>query len=191
MRWLVLLIGFIFFVGGGLAAVGIYLSSPRDNLRKSDLIVAVSGGDTRARAEEAAKLYLEGWAPRILFSGAALDPESRSNADAMREIAVEVGVPPDMILVEEESYNTRENAVLSSQLVEALEHERIILVTSPYHQRRTYIEFRNELREDIDIVNHSAPDQRWSRRFWWRNSFGRNITVSEIPKVLYALNQSR
>lgn len=191
MRWLILLIGFAFLVGGGLAAVGIYISSPRDQLRKSGLIVAVSGGDTRARAEEAANLYLEGWASRILFSGAALDPESRSNADAMREIAVEMGVPPDMILLEEESYNTRENAVLSSRLIEALEQKRIILVTSPYHQRRTYVEFRNELSESIEIVNHSAPDQRWSRRFWWANSFGRSITISEVPKVLYALNQSR
>ncbi len=174
-----------------MAAIGIYISSPRDELRQADYIVAVSGGDTKARAEEAARLYLDGWAPRIIFSGAALDPESRSNADAMREIAVNMGVPPDMIVVEEESFNTRENAELTSRLVEALGGESIILVTSPYHQRRTYIEFRNEIRSDIDIISHSAPDQRWSRRFWWSSEFGRNITISEVPKVLYAINQSR
>lgn len=175
-------------VGMGLA-LGVYIS-PKDELKKSDVIIAVSGGDTNARALEAVALYQEGWAPRIIYSGAAEDPESESNAAAMRNIAIEAGVSPDAITVEERSDNTRENAVRSAALVEALEYNSVILVTSPYHQRRSYIEFKAQLRNDVQIINHPAVDQRWSRSNWWRTPFGWRITLSEVPKVIYALSQS-
>ncbi|MEX0748807.1 MAG: YdcF family protein [Candidatus Saccharimonadales bacterium] len=190
MHWLLYVAGIFLCLLGLLIGVGVYIS-PKDDLRQSDLIVVVSGGDTKARTDEAIKLYHAGWAPRLLFSGAALDPSSRSNAAEMREIAIEAEVPPDAILVEEDSDNTRENAIMSSRLIAALEDEMVILVTSPYHQRRTFIEFRNQLGETVEIINHPAPDERWSRRFWWRTPYGWYLTTSELPKVLYALSQSR
>lgn len=190
MHWLLYISGVFLCVLGGLIAVGIYIS-PKDSLKQSDLIVVVSGGDTKARTDEAIRLYHEGWAKRLLFSGAALDPMSQSNAAEMRSIAVKAGIPPDSIIVEEHSDNTRENAIMSARLIAALEHDRVILVTSPYHQRRTFIEFRSQLDENVEIINHPAPDKEWSRRFWWRHPSGWYLTGSEIPKVLYALSQSR
>ena len=51
-----------------------------DACRSADAIVAVSGGDTLARADEAIKLYRNGWARYIVFSGAAADKSGPSNA---------------------------------------------------------------------------------------------------------------
>lgn len=189
MRWLIYGIVGVVFLAGALLAFGVYIS-PKDKLAKSDVVVAVSGGDTSSRAMEAVRLYEEEWASHIIFSGAALDPESESNAAAMRDIAIEAGVSPEAITIEEESGNTRQNADRTAALVRALEYDTIILVTSPYHQRRTYIEFENQLDPDVTIVNHPAPDEQWSRGSWWRSSFGWRITASEAPKVLYALTQS-
>lgn len=180
---------FVLFVAGVLLAFGVYIS-PKDALVQSDVVVAVSGGDTRARTMEAVRLYEEEWASHIIFSGAALDPGSESNAATMRDIAVESGVSPEAITIEEESDNTRQNADRTASLIHALEYESIILVTSPYHQRRTYIEFKNQLDPEVAVTNHPAPDNRWSRQSWWRSSFGWYITASEAPKVLYALSQS-
>src|SRR5690606_33068531 len=59
----------------------------------ADVIVAVSGGDTAARTREAIRLYHDGWAPRLVFSGAAEDKNSPSNAAVMRDIALASGVP--------------------------------------------------------------------------------------------------
>lgn len=176
-------------LAGALLAFGIYIS-PRDSLSESDVVVAVSGGDTYARAMAAVRLYKEDWASQIIFSGAALDPDSESNAAAMRDIAINAGVSPEAITIEEESDNTRQNADRTASLIHALEYESMILVTSPYHQRRTYIEFKNQLDEDVTVINHPAPDDQWSRRTWWRSPFGWYITASEAPKVLYALSQS-
>ena len=189
MQWLLYVIGSVVTVAVFLLLLGVYIS-PKDELQSSDVIVVVSGGDTYARTQEAVTLYREGWASKILFSGAAEDPESESNAAAMRELALQEKVPANAITVEEESLNTRENAQRSSALVEALGHESVILVTSPYHQRRTYIEFRAQLDDEVAVINHPAPEEEWSRRAWWRSPFGGSITASEAPKILYALSQS-
>ena len=80
MKRFLVVITIIFSVLGALAigfffGIGYYLS-PQDNLAKVDAIVAISGGETDARTAEAIKLYKDGWATHIIFSGAALDPNS-------------------------------------------------------------------------------------------------------------------
>lgn len=183
------LLGLVLIVVGAMIGVGVYIS-PKNELEMSDAIVAISGGDTEARTMEAVRLYQEGWAPRLIFSGAALDKSGPSNAQVMRKMAVKAGVPPDVIAIDEASANTRQNADQAADFIEAFGHKRIILVTSPYHQRRAFIEFDSRLSDDVTILNHPAPDQRWSRQRWWKSPFGWYVTASEIPKIIYALSQT-
>lgn len=173
-------IGILFF--GAVSWIARYLS-PQDELRKSDAIVAISGGDTSARTKEAIRLYKNGWAEKLIFSGAALDPLSPSNAEAMQELANESGIPEEDIYLEETAQNTAQNALGSTQILKDLAIERVILVTSPYHQRRAYLEFQNSLSERIEIINHSAPDEDWERNNWWRTPRGWYLTVSEAVKI--------
>src|SRR4051812_8187748 len=91
----------IFFFG-----IGYYLS-PQDPLAKADAIVAISGGETEARTAEAVKLYEDGWAGGIIFSGAAADPNGPSNAKAMATSAIKSGVPAKAIQLDEAASNTR------------------------------------------------------------------------------------
>lgn len=183
------LIGLLAILGLGIAlivSVGFYIA-PQDELRKADVIVAISGGDTAARAVEATRLYQDGWAPLLIFSGAAQDPQSPSNARVMKDIAVGRGVPSDVIALDETSANTRQNAEQVATIVKAFRQQRVILVTSPYHQRRASIEFEDRLGPTIDIVNHSAPDQTWSRKAWFLTPLGWYYTLTEIPKVAVTL----
>jgi uncharacterized SAM-binding protein YcdF (DUF218 family) len=165
---------------------GAYYISPQDELKQADVIVAVSGGDTTARTLEAVRLYQAGWANRLLFSGAAFDPSSRSNAKAMREIAISHGIPPDVITIEERANTTKQNAQEVAAIITALNYKRIILVTSPYHQRRTSIEFQNRLDNKIEIINHSAFADAWTPSSWWRSPRGWYLTMTELPKALFA-----
>lgn len=175
----------VLLVLGIMLGFSFYLA-PKDELVKADVIVAVSGGDTAARAREAIELYQEGWAPLIIFSGAASDPESPSNAQVMRSLAIEAGIPPDVISLDEHSLTTKQNANEVASLVAALNLKRVILVTSPYHQRRAYIEFRNSLPSDVEIINHPAIDQTWGRKNWWLTPSGWYLTLTEGPKTLFA-----
>ncbi|MEA1910025.1 MAG: YdcF family protein [Patescibacteria group bacterium] len=170
-------IGLVLYVG--------FFLSPQNALEKSDAIVVISGGETRQRVEEAVKLFEEEYAPAVIMSGAARD-EGPSNAEAMKRIAVNLGVPDDKILVEEDSTNTVANAKLVRAIIEENKLTKIILVTSPYHQRRAYIAFSKALSGlPVKIINHSSTDSVWRKNGWWQDDWAKAITISEIQKVLF------
>ena len=156
----------------------------REGCHEADAIVVVSGGDTVARTAHAIDLYNNGWAPRIVFSGAAEDKSGPSNASAMREQARVAGVPLDAIIVEELSSNTRENADNTAKLLVRFEIQDIILVTSGYHMRRTGLEFHRAL-DGYSIKIRSSPtfDKDWSL-FWWLTPRGWYLAVSEVVKII-------
>lgn len=189
-RFAVVMLVVILILGAlGTAAffgLGFYLS-PQSPLAKADAIVAISGGETDARTAEAAKLYHDGYAPHIIFSGAAADPNSPSNAAAMAAIAESDGVPKSAISLDEAADNTHENAIDVAAIVRKNAYHSIILVTSPYHQRRAEIAFHRAMGSGVSIINHSSYDQNWRRSDWWATSYSRSLTLSELQKVLYEL----
>jgi uncharacterized SAM-binding protein YcdF (DUF218 family) len=166
--------------------IGFYLS-PQDNLTKVDAIVAISGGETDTRTSEAVKLYKEGWGANIIFSGAALDPDSPSNAKTMAAAAQAAGVPKSAIELDETATNTRGNATGAGKIIRARNYHSIILVTSPYHQRRANIAFHRVLGPNFEIVSHSSPDAEWRRSHWWATDQSRALTFDELQKVSYEL----
>ena len=171
--------------GLGIILFGVLLTnflSPRDELMHVDAIVAISGGNTTDRAQQAADLYEEGWGDEIVFSGAALDPVSPSNAEVMREFAKQAGIPEEVINIEEEAQNTAQNAAKSEEIINEQQFESIILVTSPYHQRRAYLEFRDKLGPDVEIINYPVEDDNWPTT-WWFKPTGWYTTVTETFKV--------
>src|SRR6266545_89124 len=127
------LVGVALSIGTGVVAflyIGTWLAV-EDPLAKSDAIVAISG-DTGARAETAIALWKQGYAPIIVFSGAAIDPESVSSAEIMRREALQQGVPESATLIEPASTTTEENATdVAKLMVQRI--RSAILVTSPYH----------------------------------------------------------
>lgn len=150
-----------------------------------DAIVVVSGGDTSARTAEAIKLYKSGYAPVIIFSGAAADKSGPSNAKAMQQQAINAGIPTRATAIEEYSNTTGENAENTMQLVQGRGYKSIILVTSGYHQRRALIEF-NSYGKGVDIRPHPvAEDKDWNR-YWFLTPRGWSLATSEIVKSAIA-----
>ncbi len=172
-------------VAVALFGIAIYLS-PQSKLEHADAIAVISGGETDERISEGVNLYKENYSREIIFSGAAAEG-SVSNAAAMRNIAIKEGVRPSDILIDETSVDTEENAANVAKIVKANSINSIILVTSPYHQRRAYDAFRKELGKDFKIINHSAMDKEWRKADWWSNSQARFLTLGEIMKNFYLL----
>lgn len=180
----------------GITVISVYLT-PDDlkgctevtqtgDCQPADAIVAVSGGNTSARAAEAIELYNAGWAKTLIFSGAAADTSGPSNAEVMRHQAIDAGVPSEDIKVETLSQTTRQNAErVKELLVEASSGsaQRVILVTSPYHQRRASLEFRELAGDGIAIVNRPTPrDTDWSV-VWWLTPRGWWLAGGELVKI--------
>lgn len=187
-RWVAVISGVILVIvvvaAIGLLFLGFYLS-PQSKLSKAEVIVAISGGETATRTTEAVKLYQDGWAPKLIFSGAALDPSSPSNARIMAIAAEKEGVPATDIYLDETSTNTRENATNVASIVTSAGFKSMILVTSPYHQRRALITFQRAFGSDVVIINHSSYDQAWRRSAWWATAYSRSLTMSEFQKVVF------
>lgn len=151
---------------------------------KADAIVAVSGGDTAARARGAIALYQSGWAPKLVFSGAALDKSGPSNAAVMRREAIAAGVPEQDIIIEEYSTTTKQNALATMTVFEQHKISSVILVTSAYHQRRADLEFSKRSQGTVTIRNHPIKsDNQWSA-FWWATPIGWILAISELAKIL-------
>lgn len=150
----------------------------------ADVIVAVSGGDTAARTMEAVKLYKRGWAPTLVFSGAAQDRNSPSNAAVMRSIALDAGVPEDAIIIDEHGRTTKQNATKTADLLASEDITSMILVTSSYHQRRTSLEF-SERFTDVAIRNHPvSQDNQWSL-WWWMTPMGWYLALGELVRIVF------
>lgn len=157
--------------------------SSEKHCQTADVIVAVSGGDTAARTLEAIRLYNNGWAPRVVFSGAAEDQNSPSNAAVMRGIAIASGVPEDAISIDEAGRTTKENASETADLLSNDNIYSIILVTSGYHQRRTSLEFEQRFK-NVTIRNHPvAQDNQWSA-WWWTTPMGWFLALGELARIL-------
>lgn len=152
----------------------------------ADAIVVISGGDTVARTNEAVALYKKGWAPALIFSGAAADKSGPSNAKAMQIQAVDAGVEGANTIVEEQSNTTDQNADYVMKIAKSMGYKSVILVTSAYHERRALLQFDHYANvsqtEKIDIRPHPvAEDKDWNR-FWWLTPWGWNLAASEMIK---------
>ena len=179
------LVGILLSVGTGLTAfllLGSWLAV-EDPIAKSDAIVAISG-DTGARADTAIMLWKAGWAPIIVFSGAAIDPASVSSAEIMRREAVKQGVPENATLVEPASTSTEENAAEVAKIMVQRKMRSAILVTSPYHQRRAALEFSRAFDSSgLVLRNYPARDPEWNAFLWWRQEPLRSRTLLELVKL--------
>jgi len=179
------LVGILLSVGTGLTAfllLGSWLAV-EDPLEKVDAIVAISG-DTGARTDTAITLWKAGWAPIIVFSGAAIDPVSVSSAEIMRREALRQGVPESAVLVEGASTTTEENAAEVAKLMAGRKLHSAILVTSPYHQRRAAFEFHRAFDpRGLVFRNRPANDPEWNAFLWWRQEPLRSRTLLELVKL--------
>ena len=173
----------LFLAPNDLASCG---TSPSDapKCQKADAIVAISGGDTTARANEAIRLYQAGWASKLIFSGAAYDTSGPSNAEVMQQSALDAGVPVKDIIIEEEGKTTKENAENTQDIFQQNDIRSVILVTSAYHQRRASLEFNKRAAGTVQVRNHPvAVDKQWSG-LWWMTPTGWYLGMTEFFKII-------
>jgi uncharacterized SAM-binding protein YcdF (DUF218 family) len=116
-------------------------------LEKADAIVVLCSHDKMV-AERGAQVYLEEWAPLLIFSGGlgtiTKGMWSEPEADQFARIAVGMGVPEEKILIENRSTNTGENVLFTKQLLaeRGIDPRKLILVQKPYMERRSYATFK-------------------------------------------------
>ncbi|HEY3582370.1 MAG TPA: YdcF family protein [Pyrinomonadaceae bacterium] len=119
----------------------------KHELAPADAILVLCSHDERV-AERGAQLFLEGWAPLLIFSGGRGAITERlwdePEAERFARIAMNLNVPRERILIEPNSTNTGENIRFSKQLLaeHGIDPQRFIVVQKPYMERRAYATIR-------------------------------------------------
>ncbi len=92
------------------------------------------------------ELYKKGIIEKILICGASgsLNSEMKEAA-LLKHFMVEIGIPNQNIITEEESKNTYENALFCSEILNKMhpnKNTKTLLITSDYHMRRSMACFK-------------------------------------------------
>lgn len=183
----------------GFTRLGSFLTT-EDTLRKADAAFVLAG--TRlVRPLEAADLYLEGYAPRVVMTrdlqeeGALKDMAGRGHpfagdAERARDVFVEMGIPRDAILIADRIHDsTAEEAITLRELAVKHRWRHVIVVTSKYHLRRAALAVRRELRgTNVTVTMRASRYDSMRAERWWTRRAEIRWVVSEVPKlVAYAL----
>ena len=145
-----------------------------DSMQKSDAIVLLEG-DGLNRYKHAVRLFHEGWAPLIVFSGGIVDYEYGSIPyEEIYPQMIALGVSPESIIHEGKSLNTKEQADNIMNICKERGWQRIILVGSPYHQYRAFLTFLKSAMNTLPgliIFNSPANNLPWFNQESWGSRF--------------------
>lgn len=137
-------------------------------------MIVLGGGVTRegivassssARIEKAVQVYNEGASKNILMSGAYSNKISftpmKTEAQAMKDYAVSLGIPEGNIFCEEFSMETVGNAFFSKEVVKEKGWKTFLVVTSDFHAERTAYIFQKTFGEACEVVSasHVSPEE--------------------------------
>ncbi len=149
--------------------------------RESDLMVVLAGG-ARERLQTARDLYAAGAAPAIMVTS----PEGFPDAP-MKWLASN-GVPPPVLVAPlRPSSSTLDDALSIGQIIRRKGITSVLVVTSPYHCRRTRLILNRILSGLSSRVTVTAsttlymdPDR------WWESRAGWATIPAEYLKLIWA-----
>ncbi len=157
----------------------------KHRLQKADAILVLCSYDVRV-AERGAELFLEGWAPLLIFSGGLGSITgkmwSEPEADQFAGIAFGMGVPRERMLIENRSTNTGENVMFTKALLaeRMIDPEKFILVQKPYMERRCYATFK-KLWPEKEVLVTSA---QVSFEEYLEQYSNRELTADDVVNIM-------
>jgi uncharacterized SAM-binding protein YcdF (DUF218 family) len=178
-----------------LVRIGSYLVVDHP-LKKADVIVCMMG-DPVERGLAAAEAFQKGFAPYILVGREALPdgadvlkekgvtyPESR---DLLITLLQELGVPKTSCIASEQPVDsTFEEAQMIREFVTVRSYNSIIIVTSPFHTRRTWLCCKKVFeQDDVDIIMLPTRYSHFSSENWWEKRKYIREVIIEYQKILY------
>jgi uncharacterized SAM-binding protein YcdF (DUF218 family) len=117
-----------------------------------------AGGGAQERIKHAVDLYRGGYAPMLILSSGYV--YTFHEAEVMRALAIDQGVPPSRILLEEQATNTYQNVSYVDRMLREHRWQKIVLVSSPYHMLRAILVWRKQA-PHVDVVPSPVPESEF------------------------------
>ena len=150
--------------GASGARAVVLLSGGSRTIRGAGGRLAIVSSPSALRALETARVYRLLGDPLVIVSGGVTDSDAKalSEAEAIRGAVIALGVPTDRVIIESESRNTREEAVILKRLLAERGIDRFVIVTSPIHMGRSLAAFAVEGMHPcaVGVAALSGSDER-------------------------------
>ncbi len=143
--WRVIFRLLIVLLAGWLVSVALVIVwGLRDEAAPSDAIVVLGAAQwdgrpspvLRARLEHAHGLWQKGYAPWLVVTGGVGSGDTTSEAAVGRRFLIQLGVPPERVLLEAEGRTTQESIEDVATLLTHKKLSRVLLVSDPFHMLR-------------------------------------------------------
>ena len=131
---------------------------------KADCIVVLAGGvgeSGRAgqgyeeRVGYAVKLYKEGYSKNLIFSSGF--SYFFEEALIMKALAVSLGVPEGLIILEDKARDSYENVKFTKKILDKHNWNKILVISSPYHMRRLSLVY-SKIAKDLNVNYTPIPE---------------------------------
>jgi uncharacterized SAM-binding protein YcdF (DUF218 family) len=169
------------------------LLSRSDQLPPTADALYVFPGKLETRAKCSARLFRQGLAPLVVFTGSRIRPELRaigmpySDAELGAKLAARAGVPTSAEIIIPAGRSTWADAAAVSQWAQQTGNRRIIAVTSPSHARRAGESLRIALEPLGGKVWVTTCERSYSdiSGWWWHEKPLIEVTNETIKLGLY------
>jgi len=144
-------------------------------IQKADIIVALGG--SKERRKDAVELLRKGFASRVMFTG--YDVENRDYQ--CEGVSEEETLLPPMA-----TYTTYDDAHVVLKATEENNFRSVIIVTSPYHLRRSSFIFHKVFKgKDINLMFYASRNKAFQMDRWWDSYIGRKLVFKEYLGLVY------
>lgn len=164
-----------------------YLLIEKTNLCPADAILVFGNRHCIDKlAQEASRLYHEGYAPKIIATGGRAINDYTSEAQAIKNSLLAYGVDPNDIITEDKSTNTKENILYAKEIIEAQfpDHkiERLIGTGSVIAGRRFLMTLVQNWPEVIPMASNVNPFDTPVNE-WETNPQFQQTVIAELKKI--------
>ncbi len=156
-----------------------------DPLVKADAILVIGGDHKPERARRVSQLWRTEYAPLVIVSAGTLVQEGNDwmpEAQVMLRQLIEVRVPKEVILIEQESQTTVENAQYSLSILRERNIQKILLVTSPHQSSRAKKIFEDLYGTEILVDVQPALESSFCSLCWLWQRDQIQVVLSEYWK---------
>jgi len=159
-------------------------------LKPCDAVFGLGTSDTEV-ARRAAQLFLEGYGKFLIFAGDSGEAHGKAlvfdkpEAEVFADIAIEMGVSKDKIIIENKSTNTGENILFVKKLLleKGLDLHSFLLVQKPTMERRTYATFKKQWPEAECFVTSPQFSYEEYTGGIQEKDFILNVMVGDLQRI--------
>lgn len=159
----------------------------QDDLSPVDVIHVIAGDDYRT--DYAIELYQQGYAKQLFFTGGWCVYHGYYHGEHALQLALQAGIPRQAIAFDDSPVlSTYDEVLLLKKYLNEnpSDYRSIMVVSDPYHMRRSRWTYRHILKDGYDI--HLAPvpfNHTPFKRQWWTDEPSQKYVFDEYEKMVY------